>query len=162
LGFANVRFVQADADNLTFEPETFDWVQTTMMLHETSAPTVATVLRRAFDLLRPGGLTLHVEQPNFTPRTTLWEKFTRDWDSWYNNEPFWAKLHTMDVFAVMTAAGFAREKQFEASAEADIEPGRYQPWASTLSRHKPELNKGGAANNGARKGEHWYLFGATK
>jgi ubiquinone/menaquinone biosynthesis C-methylase UbiE len=162
LGYANLRFVQLDADRLDLEPESFDWVQTTMMLHETSAATVATVLRRAFDLLTPGGLTLHVEQPNFTPRTTLWERFTRDWDSWYNNEPFWGKLHTMDVFALMTQAGFARDKQFEASAEADIEPGRYQPWASTLSRHKPELNKAGAANDGARKGEHWYLFGATK
>ncbi|MDX2144010.1 MAG: methyltransferase domain-containing protein [Rhodospirillaceae bacterium] len=162
LGYTNVRFVQMDADHLDLAPQSFDWVQTTMMLHETSAATVATVMRRAFDLLKPGGLMLHVEQPNFTPQMTLWERFTRDWDSWYNNEPFWGKLHTMDVFALMTAAGFARDKQFETFTEADIEPGRYQPWASTLSRHKPELNKTGAANDGARKGEHWYLFGATK
>lgn len=162
MGYTNVQFVQADADNLRFAPGSFDWVQTTMVLHETCEQTVRTIFRRAHELLTPGGLMLHVEQPNFAPDTPLWDRFTRDWDSWYNNEPFWAKFHTMDVFELMTTAGFVRNAQFEARSEADIEPGRYQPWASTLSRHKPELNKAGDANDGARKGEHWYLFGATK
>jgi hypothetical protein len=108
-------------------------------------------------------LTLHIEQPNFNATTPLWDRFTRDWDAWFNNEPFWRKLHTMDVFAEMEAAGFARAKMFDDSTEADIEPGMYQAWASTLSRHKPELKRAdGAANEGARKGEFWYLFGAWK
>jgi len=162
LGFTQVQFVQAAAEDLPFPPGHFDWIQTTMVLHETSAAAVRTIMRRCFELLSPGGLMLHLEQPNFTPETTLWEKFTRDWDAWYNNEPFWAKLHTMDPFALMSEAGFAPEAQFEARTHADIEPGRYQPWASMLSRHSPELNAPPESAAGKRQGERWYLFGARK
>ncbi|MCB2106494.1 MAG: methyltransferase domain-containing protein [Rhodobacteraceae bacterium] len=163
LGIGNIRFVQMGIDDLRFEPESFDWIQSTMVWHETSAATLIDGMKQIYGLLKPGGLTLHIEQPNFTDKTTLWEKFTRDWDSWYNNEPFWAKLHTMDVFQVMADAGFARDKMFDEGVEADIEQGLYQSWASTLSRHKPELKRAGAAqNDGARKGERWYLFGAWK
>jgi ubiquinone/menaquinone biosynthesis C-methylase UbiE len=163
MGFTNVQFIQAGIDDLPFPPASFDWVQSTMVWHETSAATLRRGLERIRDMLRPGGLTLHIEQPNFNATTPLWDRFTRDWDAWFNNEPFWRKLHTMDVFAEMEAAGFARAKMFDDSTEADIEPGMYQAWASTLSRHKPELKRAdGAANEGARKGEFWYLFGAWK
>ena len=30
-------------------------------------------------------------------------------DAFYNNEPFWSRLHEMDLVAEMTRAGFARE-----------------------------------------------------
>ena len=103
---------------------------------------------------------LHLEQPNFTPETPLWDRFTRDWDAWYNNEPFWAKLHVMNVFDEMADAGFAREELFEDRTHADIEPGLYQAWASTLSRHSPELKRKALPADGKVKGEHWYLFGA--
>lgn len=163
MGYGNVQFIQASIDNLPFSPESFDWIQTTMVWHETSVATVREGLKKIFELLRPGGLTLHIEQPNFTADTPLWDRFTRDWDAWFNNEPFWRKLHTMDVFDEMATAGFARDRLFDGTTEADIEPGMYQDWASTLSRHKPELKRTeGAANDGARKGEFWYLFGAWK
>jgi SAM-dependent methyltransferase len=160
LGFTNVQFMQVDAENTPFEPGSFDWVQTTMVLHETSTTAVGNILRQARKLMAPGGLMLHLEQPNFTPEMPLWDRFTRDWDAWYNNEPFWAKLHTMNVRDLMTEAGFADDDQFEDRTHADIEPGRYQPWAKTLARHSPELKRGAQQGNGTGKGEHWYLFGA--
>ncbi len=163
LGFTNVQFVQASADDLPFQPESFDWIQSTMVWHETSVETIRLGLKRIYSMLRPGGLTLHIEQPNFSAATPLWDRFARDWDAWFNNEPFWRKLHTMDLFGEMEAAGFARAHMFDDTTEADIEPGMYQDWASTLSRHKPELKRAdGASNDGARKGEFWYLFGAWK
>jgi ubiquinone/menaquinone biosynthesis C-methylase UbiE len=165
MGFSNVQFVQMSADDLRFDAGSFDWIQTTMFWHETSTPTLTRGLKRIHELLRPGGLCLNIEQPNFTPETPVWDRFSRDWDSWYNNEPFWAKLHTLNVFELMEQAGFAREKLFDGTTEADIEPGMYQPWASTLSRHKPELKSGSdahAAKHHKNKGEFWYLFGAWK
>ncbi|MFN4145459.1 MAG: class I SAM-dependent methyltransferase [Runella sp.] len=36
LGVKNVKFMQLDATNTGFEDESFDWIQTTMFLHETS------------------------------------------------------------------------------------------------------------------------------
>lgn len=163
LGFTNVQFMQVNGEDMPFDADSFDWVQTTMTLHETSAEAVRNIMSECQRVLKPGGLMLHLEQPNFTPETPLWERFTRDWDAWYNNEPFWAKFHTMNVFDLMRDAGFAPETHFEARTKADIEAGRYQPWASTLSRHQPELKAAAtAAKDGARKGEHWYLFGALK
>ncbi|MBL8643160.1 MAG: class I SAM-dependent methyltransferase [Rhodospirillaceae bacterium] len=162
MGYTNVQFVQANGEHTNFPAESFDWIQTTMTLHETSANAVVNILKECQRLLKPGGLMLHLEQPNFAPETPLWERFTRDWDAWYNNEPFWAKFHTMNVFDLMADAGFARDTHFDGRAKADIEAGRYQPWAGTLSRHSPEQKAAMSQQESARKGEGWYLFGATK
>lgn len=162
LGYDNVTFVHADGDFLGFEPESFDWVQTTMFWHETSTASIKSMMKKLYDLMTPGGLFLNVEQPNFTPDTKAYDKFTRDWDAWYNNEPFWSKLHTMDVFEIMARAGFTSEKMFDGGTEADIEQGQFQPWSSTVSRHKAEENDKGSPAHNAYKGERWYLFGGWK
>ena len=162
MGYDKVKFIQADGDHLGFEPESFDWVQTTMFWHETSTRAIHSMMKKVYELMAPGGLFLNVEQPNFTADTPLYDQFTRDWDAWYNNEPFWSKLHVMDVFEIMEGAGFAKEKLFDGGTEADIEQGQFQPWASTLSRHKPEFKDGSDAKHNSNKGERWYLFGAWK
>ena len=162
LGYDNVRFIHADGDALDIEPNSIDWVQTTMFWHETSTTAIHSMMKKIYDLMAPGGLCLNVEQPNFTPETPLYDQFTRDWDAWYNNEPFWSKLHAMDVFDVMTKAGFPTDKMFDGGTEADIEQGQFQPWSSTLSRHKAELKDSGSITHGAYKGERWYLFGGWK
>lgn len=162
MGYDRVKFIHADGDHLDFEPGGFDWVQTTMFWHETSTAAIQSMMKKIFDLMAPGGLFLNVEQPNFKPDTSLYDQFTRDWDSWYNNEPFWSKLHVMDVFEIMIKAGFDQAKMFDGGTEADIEPGQFQPWSSTLSRHKPELRDGENIKHNAYKGERWYLFGGWK
>lgn len=160
LGYDNVQFIHADGDTLDLPPGSFDWVQTTMFWHETSTSSIHSMMKKIYDLMAPGGLFLNVEQPNFTPETPLYDQFTRDWDAWYNNEPFWSKLHVMDVFEIMAKAGFATDKMFDGGTEADIERGQFQPWSSTVSRHKAELKDKGDAKHNAYKGERWYLFGA--
>lgn len=162
LGYDNVTFMQADGDTLDLEPNSFDWVQTTMFWHETSTTAIHSMMKKVFGLMRPGGLFLNVEQPNFTPETKVYDKFTRDWDAWYNNEPFWTKLHTMNVFDIMADAGFASDKMFDGGTEADIEQGQFQPWSTTISRHKAEENDKGSPTHNAYKGERWYLFGGWK
>lgn len=39
----------------------------------------------------------------------LFEQVMRDWDAFYNNEPFWSRLHEMDRDAAMVQAGFAAD-----------------------------------------------------
>ena len=107
LGVNNVRFVQASGEDLSMFPDaSFDWVQTTMFLHELSAPALAKIFAESRRLLRPGGVVLHVEQPQYAPDMPLFEQAMRDWDAYYNNEPFWSRLHEMDLDAAMVAAGF--------------------------------------------------------
>jgi hypothetical protein len=43
----------------------------------------------------------------------------RDWDAFYNNEPFWSTLHEIDLDACLVAAGFAPDKLIHDKVSAD-------------------------------------------
>jgi hypothetical protein len=51
-------------------------------------------------------MVLHVEQPQYDQAMPLFEQAMRDWDAFYNNEPFWSRLHEIDLNAHLVAAGF--------------------------------------------------------
>ena len=113
LGVGNIRFVQANAEDLSrFPDDHFDWVQTTMFLHETSAAAMPRIIAECCRVLKPGGLMLHVEQPQYGPEMPLFEQFMRDWDAYNNNEPFWSAMHGIDMAKVMAEAGFPETEQF--------------------------------------------------
>ena len=120
MGVDNVRFVQADASDLSmFEDGSFDWIQSTMFLHELSLSSMQAIFRESHRLLRPGGLVLHVEQPQYTPDMPLFEQAMRDWDAFYNNEPFWSTLHEIDLDARLVEAGFAPDSLIHDKVSAD-------------------------------------------
>lgn len=108
LGVNNIRCIQADAEDLraVFADGSFDWVQTTMFLHELSTRALRNIFAETHRLLRSGGIVLHVEQPQYAPDMPLFEQAMRDWDAFYNNEPFWSRMHEMDLDAEMALAGF--------------------------------------------------------
>ncbi len=111
LGVDNVRFVQASGEDLSqFADGSFDWIQTTMFLHELSTTALRRIFAETRRLLAPGGIVLHVEQPQYAPEMPLFEQAMRDWDAFYNNEPFWSRMHEMDLDAEMIAAGFAADQ----------------------------------------------------
>ncbi len=111
LGVDNVRFVQADGSDLSmFADASFDLIQTTMFLHELSLASMKAIFAETRRLLAPGGLVAHLEQPQYTPDMPLFEQAMRDWDAFYNNEPFWSTLHELDLDAMLIEAGFAREE----------------------------------------------------
>ncbi len=108
LGVENIRFVQADGSDLhMFEDESFDWVQTTMFLHELSLPAVKAIFKESFRLLKTGGIFVNVEQPQYSKDMPLYEQAIRDWDAFYNNEPFWSKMHELDLDQFLQSAGFS-------------------------------------------------------
>jgi len=120
LGIDNVRFVQADATDLPmFADESFDWIQTTMFLHELSLSSMQAIFAESHRLLRPGGVVLHVEQPQYTPAMPLYEQAMRDWDAFYNNEPFWSTLHEIDLDAGFVQAGFEPSRLIHDKVSAD-------------------------------------------
>jgi hypothetical protein len=55
--------------------------------------------------MAPGGLMLHLEQPQYSDDMPLYEQFIRDWDAFNNNEPFWSAMHALDLKSIMKAAG---------------------------------------------------------
>lgn len=122
LGVDNVRFVQADATMLADVADaSVDWVQTTMVLHELSLPAMRSLFRQCFRVLRPGGLMLHIEQPQYTPAMPLFDQAMRDWDAFYNNEPFWSTLHEIDLDAQIVEAGFGADRLLHDTVTAVVE-----------------------------------------
>ncbi len=128
LGVGNIRFVQASGEDLSrWQDGTFDWVQTTMFLHELSAKALPRILAESYRVLKPGGLILHVEQPQYSEGMPLFEQFMRDWDAFNNNEPFWSAMHQLDLKDAMARAGFAREDQFSSGVRAVVDPEIFPP-----------------------------------
>jgi SAM-dependent methyltransferase len=122
LGVDNVRFVQASGEDLSLFPNaSFDWIQTTMFLHELSTASMRRIMAETRRLLRPGGIVLHVEQPQYAPEMPLFEQAMRDWDAYYNNEPFWSRMHEMDLDAEMVGAGFARDQLIHGGVTAVVD-----------------------------------------
>jgi ubiquinone/menaquinone biosynthesis C-methylase UbiE len=122
LGAKNITFVQANGEDLSRFPDNhFDWVQTTMFLHELSAQAMPRLLAECQRVLKPGGLILHVEQPQYSPTMPLFEQFMRDWDAFNNNEPFWTAMHGQDLKDVMERAGFPKASQFVVGVRAVVD-----------------------------------------
>lgn len=150
LGVRNVRFVQADgADLHRFADESFDWVQTTMFLHELSYSSMRAIMRESFRVLRPGGIVLHVEQPQYSREMSLFEQAMRDWDAFYNNEPFWSAMHEIDLDGFMIQAGFKRPDLIHGAVTAVVDREVF-----------PDAAQQGGEDYGRKAA--WHVIGASK
>jgi SAM-dependent methyltransferase len=144
LGVTDVVFRQEDATCTSLPAASCDLVFTTMVLHETSHSALPRLLSEAHRLLRPGGLTLHLEQPpyrGFEP----FEQFMRDWDGRYNNEPFWTALHESSLPDTLARCGFAPGRVFESACTV---PGRRV--------------KGADGQEDFGRAPRWYVAGAWR
>ena len=151
LGARNIRFVQMDAEDMSaFPDEHFDWVQTTMYLHELSGKSLPKILKEGVRVLAPGGLMFHLEQAQYSDEMPLYEQFIRDWDAFNNNEPFWRGSHLIDPFSDCVEAGFSKDKVFEILAPSAFE--------AKLSQRYTHVFQGGDFGGGGQ----WYVYGAWK
>ena len=121
LGVSNISFVQANGEDLPqFADESFDLITTAMFWHETSHSAMPNILRTINRLLKPGGLTLHLEQPQYQ-HMGLYEQFIRDWDTYFNNEPYWGPMHDLDLPAMLSQAGFNAADMFDVGVRAKVD-----------------------------------------
>lgn len=151
LGAHNIRFIQANGEDLSRWPDGyFDWVQTTMFLHETSSKAMPRILKEGYRVLAPGGLMLHLEQPPYKEGMPVYEQFIRDWDSYNNNEPFWSTIHSLDLPGMMQSAGFDASEVFEDHVKAVVDRTIF---TATADDGKTEDHGRAAA---------WYALGGWK
>lgn len=150
LGARNITFIQMNAEDLSRFPDGhFDWVQTTMFLHELSGKSLPKIISEGERVLAPGGLMLHLEQPQYTADMPLYEQFIRDWDAFNNNEPFWSAMHALDLKQIMEDAGFPRDCQFDTSVKAVVDRTIF-----------PEAASGEQEDHG--RAAAWNAYGAWK
>jgi ubiquinone/menaquinone biosynthesis C-methylase UbiE len=145
LGATNLIFKQGNVEALDFPDGHFDVVFSTMFVHETSYKAIHRIMAEARRLLRPGGIHFHLEQPPFHGMPPF-EQFLRDWDAYYNNEPFWSTVHSMRMPDVLEKAGFKRNDIFETTICAVVDESIFP--------------KAGDFDFG--RGAVWYTFGAVK
>ena len=147
LGVENINFRQANAEALDYPDGHFDLISTAMFWHESSSKAMPRKLKEIHRLLADGGLTAHLEQPQYTGMD-VYEQFVRDWDTYNNNEPFWGVMHEYDLRKMMAAAGFDPTKYFETTARGVVDRDIF-----------PEAGSDGEDYGRAAL---WTMFGAWK
>ena len=152
----SAHFRQASSDALPFDDGSVDVVFSSMFLHELPQKYIARFLKEAHRVLKPGGLLLNMELP---PNAALspFDSFYLDWDSYYNNEPFYKGFRDQDYRSLCTTAGFAEDAFFES-----IMP-RYT--YVTHEQFKDAVVGGGEfGENTGRLSDaiQWYGFGARR
>jgi hypothetical protein len=120
-----------------------------MFLHELSTTALSAIFAETHRLLAPGGIVLHVEQPQYASTMPLFEQAMRDWDAFYNNEPFWSRLHEIDLDAEMVAAGFDPQRLIHGSVTAVVDRTLF-----------PDAANDDTEDYGRKAA--WHLVGATR
>lgn len=141
LGVKNITFMQMSGEDLSaFADGDFDFVMTSIFLHELSTKSLPKIMKEAYRVLSKGGTMLHLEQPQYTEDMPIYEQFIRDWDSYNNNEPFWSAMHEIDLMELMGGLGFAQDNIFHASLKAgdfdikDEDHGRAPAWHAYVAK----------------------------
>lgn len=142
-----VHFAQENAECTSYPDGYFDLIVSHIMVHETSKRAFANVMRECQRLLAPGGWVLHSETPPYKDMS-YFDQFLMDWDTYYNNEPFWGHSHEIEATALAEEHGFDPDSVEEVMA----------PSAFELGENRTEvLQCGDFAGAGI-----WYVYGMQK
>lgn len=142
-----VHFSQQNAEHTDFADASFDLIVSHILLHETSSAAIRAVMRECHRLLKPGGLMLHQEVPQYEGMPP-YDAFILDWDTYNNNEPFWGTVHSMDLQKRAESAGFAAGNVIQTMIPSALERAK----ARTEKFQGGDFGGGGA----------WFVFGARK
>lgn len=108
-----VHFSQQDAEHTNFSDGEVDLIVSHIMFHETSNAALPRILKECHRILRPGGVMVHFDAPQYEHIPDPYDHTLGDWSTHYNNEPFWGRLHDLCLSDLMVDAGFVRSKVFD-------------------------------------------------
>ena len=103
----DVHFAQDNAEELRYPDASFDLVYSSVMLHETSRQALPRIMAECYRVLKPGGVVIHLEVPVRYAELSLAEKLRAEYETHYNNEPFWRGACTADLTGALRRAGFS-------------------------------------------------------
>ncbi len=154
-----VHFRQMCADDLAFDDASFDVVWSSMFLHELSKKQRAKCFEEAFRVLRSGGLMVHMELPP-NEQMGAFDGFYLDWDSYYNNEPYYKGYRDEVPRELCAGAGFGQADFFEFVVPS---VGIYGEQAVIDAARGDRAEGVGQQTTGRlADGVMWYGFGAWK
>ena len=145
---AKIHFSQQNAESTDFEDGSFDLVVSHILLHETSEKAIHNIVKECHRLLKPGGLMLHAETPQYAGMEPF-DSFMLDWDTTNNNEPFWRRSHEIDLTKLNESGGFDPSKSIEVMA-----PSAFQ----VASAQRSKKFQGGDFGGGGV----WFISGCEK
>ncbi len=135
-----INFYQKDAESTGFKSNSFDLITSSMFLHEIPQKNLKNIGKEIFRLLKPHGVMLHNEQPQYHGVSPV-EQFFREWDTWYNNEPMRCAFRDMDLTSWAEYSGFKKNNIIQ-----KIAPG------AKFIRGKIETIESGS----------WFIFSSRK
>jgi ubiquinone/menaquinone biosynthesis C-methylase UbiE len=152
-----LHFHQMNAESLDFPDNHFDVVFSSMFLHEIPKKGIEKVMAEARRVLKPGGLMLHMELP---PNSQLspYDAFYLDWDSAYNNEPFYKPFRDLKPEDVCKRAGFDPKKYVQFVIPSVGWYGAAVRDEAAKRQQAVDSDKTGRLTDGVL----WYCFGAIK
>ena len=101
-----LHFSQQNAEETDFADGSFDLIYSTAVLHETSARAIKRIFSECQRLLRPGGVMVHLEVPFRAEHADNFDMLRADYETRYNNEPFWIGAVSADLAELARTAGF--------------------------------------------------------
>ncbi|WP_336967446.1 class I SAM-dependent methyltransferase [Sphingobium aromaticiconvertens] len=102
----SVHLVQGNVEQAPFPDASFNFVFSSVLLHETSPTAITRIIAESHRLLKPGGVVVHLEVPNRYDELDLWGKIRGEIEADYNNEPNWKAAISADYRALLAQAGF--------------------------------------------------------
>lgn len=147
-----IHFVQANAAKLPFADNSMDFITSSFFLHEIPGKVTRDIMAECFRVLRPGGLLMMFELPP-SKNCDPYHNFYLDWDTWYNNEPFYAPYRAQDPLELCTRAGFAADQCFEI---------QLLNWGTVPEEEFARVARGEKHVRPGWGGASWYNFGAWK
>ena len=127
----NMIFRQADSRSTGCDPQSFDIVTSTMLLHEMPNSARHEMFAESWRLLRPGGIAVHLD---FWLLKTPFERFVFEGHSKRNNEPFMKALFDTDLPRDLADAGFEKIEISAFGESAEIDPDNWPFWRFPWTR----------------------------
>jgi ubiquinone/menaquinone biosynthesis C-methylase UbiE len=142
-----LHFKQASAEDTGYPDNHFDLVFSSAVLHETSAKAVPKIIAECHRLLRPGGVMVHLEVPFRADQADMFALLRADFETRYNNEPFWMGAVSADLAGMAKRAGFV-------DVAAGFQDAAFGPPQPGVKGGFPQDNKGGYKS--------WYVASGRK
>ena len=147
-----INFEQRNAEKTGYKDCSFDLIVSHILFHETSSKALPSILKECYRLLKKGGMMIHAEVPAFnSSEEDPYDHFARDWSTHYNAEPFWGKLHEMNLTEHAINAGFDKNNISEGKTPSVLGGAMVNATAG-----KPNAVGGSMVRNS------WYVLQASK